>query len=89
VPSAYAGSIPIQGINVELFDLECKFQVVREMLIELMGVDEEELETRFRKFKLMALRNIRMANEENVKRQRIEKLIPKKQIFGPGGQPLL
>lgn len=89
VPSAYAGTIPVRGINVELFDLECKFQVVREMLIELMGVDEDELEIRFRKFKLMAMRNIRSANEDKVKRERVEQIVPKKQIFGPGGQPLL
>lgn len=91
IPTAYAGTIPVNGIHVELFDLECKFQVLREMVIELAGIDEEELEERFRKFKLTAMRNIREQNEAAVRSQRAAEMlrIAKKPLLGPDGNPLM
>jgi hypothetical protein len=89
IPTAYAGQIPVRGINVELFDLECKLQVFRELLIESLGIDEEEVESRFRRFKFQAMRHIREVNEAAVRRARMEQFIPKKQILGPDGGPII
>jgi hypothetical protein len=92
IPAAYRDQIPIQGINVELFDLECRVHVLCEILVEMFNVDGNEIDERYGKFKLMALRNIREENEANVRRQRAANALgiaQKKPIIGPDGQPLL
>lgn len=90
VPRAYDGVIRVPGINVELFDLECKMQVFRQALIDIVGIDEQDLEERFREYKLSIMRHIREMNEAAVRRSRMEAslAIPKKPLFGPDGRPL-
>lgn len=90
IPTAYKDTVPIAGINVELFDLECKFQAVRSMLVEKLDMDEDEFEEMFRETKLEAMRGIREQNEAAVRRERMRSLIPAKPpILGPDGGPII
>jgi hypothetical protein len=91
VPLAYQGRIPINGISVELYDLECRTLVLSQIMLEHLDLDEEEMDEKFRQFKITAMRNIREQNEATVRRNRVAASLginPNKPILGPDGNPL-
>lgn len=91
VPAAYNGVIPVRGIAVELVDLLMWLQAAKEVIMEKLDFSEFEFEELYRTKKLEFLRNIREANEENIKRARTEQMmaVAKKPLLGPDGNPLL
>jgi hypothetical protein len=90
VPAAYENVIPVPGLKVELFDLELKFELLRGIVLELAGISEEEIDVRFREFKLERLREIRQANEAMVRQAHAAQTlgIQPKRILGPNGELL-
>ena len=90
IPNAYAQHIPIRGINIELFDLEMKVQMLKSLIIEFLDIDEEEVEERFRHAKLEIMRGIRDREEDNIRRSRVQQMlqVPQNPIIGPDGRPL-
>lgn len=92
IPAAYSGVIPKPGIGVELVDLLCWLEVIKEQIVELTGMSEFEFEEKFRERKLEFLQTIRDANEANIRRNRIRASLGVKNkppLLGPGGEPLL
>lgn len=90
VPTAYAGKVPIGGINVELVDLETKIHVLVELLKDVTNLSQEELDDMWLAHKAGYLRRIREDNEEMVRRTRAASAlgIKNKRLLGPDGQPL-
>jgi hypothetical protein len=87
VPFAYRGFLPVQGIEIELFDLEIKVRLLQTIIEDKLGFTREQLDDMFRGMKADRLREIREANEEEVKSQRLQAQlgVHRKPIFGPGG----
>lgn len=91
IPAAYQGVIPRPGIAVELVDLLSWMETMRGVLVELSGMTAFDFEEKFREFKLNFLREIRLATEERVKKERVVSsigIVEKPGLLGPDGQPL-
>lgn len=91
IPSAYANAIPVPGIQVELVDVLMWLETMKELLGELVGISEAELNERFRENKLALLQHIREQNEENVRKQKVANslgIVEKPSLLGPDGSPL-
>lgn len=88
VPTSLAHLTP--GIQVELVDIMCWFEVMRDIVIEMSDIELFEFEEKFRERKLLTLRTIREQNEANIKKQRLVNQfgIVEKKVLGPDGRPI-
>lgn len=88
VPMAMRGA-PINGLLVEIWDLETRYMVLQDW-VEEQGITEEELNERFRIKKFERMQTVRKQNEETLrKRQIADKFgIVEKQVLGPDGNPI-
>lgn len=82
--------LPVSGIQVDLVDLLCRVLTLEELAFEIHGINREEYDEKFRENKLEFLQTILDQNKEQVRKARLERTLGlgKKQIFGPGGEPI-
>ena len=91
VPAAYQQHIPIAGIKIELVDLLQWLEVIKDVVIEMNDMTEFEFQEKFREKKLAFLQEIRLANEAQVRRQRVADsvgIVQRPPLLGPDGNPL-
>jgi hypothetical protein len=70
------------------FDFEARLSALSEFLVEKGVIEDiEELNEFYARLRIERMRDLRIANQEAVKRQRLG-LPGKPQIFGPGGEIL-
>lgn len=74
-------------ISSTSFDLEVRVGGLSEFLVEKGIIDVEELNEFYIRMRIDRMRELRLANQDAVKRARLG-LPGKPQIFGPGGNPL-
>lgn len=90
VPVSIQNAIPVPGVSVELLDLLCWNEAIKEILQEQFGVEEFEFQERFRKVKYSILKSVYDQHARQIKEQRTRDMlgINKPPLLGPNGQPL-
>lgn len=91
IPAAYQNTIPVPGIKIELLDMMIWLQAMKEVVAELSGMSEFDFDEKFREHKIAFLREVREANEANVRRQRVADrlgVVQRPGLLGPHGEPL-
>lgn len=90
VPATLAGVLPINGIAVELFDILCWVELLRDKFLELIGTDISDFDEDFAIYKFNKMHELRMQAEETVKKKRLADQfgIVEKKVLGPDGQPI-
>lgn len=91
VPEAYANSIPIPGMQVELFDMLIWLQTLAEVVAEAGLIGKDDLNEKFRANKLVIMREQRDRHEAQVRKSAIANkfgIVEKPPLLGPDGTPL-
>lgn len=87
VPAAYAETIPVPGIKVELTDVLVWLEQLRDTLCEIVDISIDEFDDEFARRKYEMLHKIRLTSEDQIRQQRIANMIGPK-LLGPDGNPL-
>lgn len=84
---ARAGMDP-RMIQVDLVDNNIKIRALSRILEKELDISVEQQDIHYQEFKLEYLTNIRLENQERVRKEKMQSLIPKRQpLLGPDGRP--